>query len=125
MDDRYPVSFGYPDKHTPSGMKVTPRLRGNLSKERFTKWGELMASFVAAENQIQEEAESACTATLPPTGQMLVRFDVMIQQRYELNDFVSYSASLSYSSITGMAEYLKHWCAVEDELEAEQRGVQS
>ena len=121
--DRYPVSFGYSDKRTPSGMRVTPRLRGNLTRERFTKWAELMTSFVTTENQIQEEATLACTATLPPTGQMLVRFDVSIQQRYGPNDFVSYSACLSFSSITGMMEYMKHWNAVEDELEAEQRGV--
>jgi hypothetical protein len=123
MADRYPVSFGYPDKLTPTILKRTPRLRGNLSKERYAKWCERMSTLASVDEQMHKEAVSACTETLPPTGKMLLLFDVMAKQQYDHGDYAALTASLSYSSITAMAEYLKHWHAVEDELEAEQRSV--
>ncbi len=120
MDDRYPVAIGYPNGSTPSGMHPTPRLRGHLSTEHFRKWGERLVELAQADTAMVEELRSLTLATIPPTNYMTSLFDVMIKQRVDDGDgYVTVTGSCSLQSIVILVEFLKHWNAVEDELEAE------
>jgi len=123
--ERYPVRLGYPSDHTASGMLPTPTIRRYLSAERFGKWAELMKTLAMVDRQMQAESVAECTRHLPPSGQMLILFDVVIRQHLDTDPagYVWHFASLSYGSIAAMIEQLKLSAAVEDEQEAEQRSI--
>lgn len=126
MDDRYKVAIGYPQEGNPSGMSAL-RLRAHLTTEHFRTWCELMQTLASVDGRMHEESVRKCTGSIPPTGNILILFDVLVMQCVSDGmpsgpPWVRMTAKLSYSSIKAMIEYMLHWNAVEDELEAEQEG---
>lgn len=126
MTERYKVAIGYPQEDNPSGMS-TLRLRGHLTTEHFRVWCELMQTLASVDGRMYEESIKKCTGSIPPTGNVLILFDVMVMQCVSDGmlsgpPWVRMTASLSYTSIRLMIEHMNHWNAVEDELEAEQEG---
>jgi len=121
MDDRYPVSIGYPDASTPSGMKATPRLRAHLSQRRFAQWKDLLDTLSEGDRVHMRDRREALQQTLPPTDAIPGLLYVVISQRVDRDPdgYVSHVGGLSIASMRGMIEFMHRYNALEDELDAE------
>ena len=117
--ERYKVAIGYPSNVTNSGMVPTPKLRGHLTQEHFGAWCLVMDSLAHKDKDELQGDLVTITRQLPPVSYIPGLLDVVIGM-YAEGDAVRQRAALSSASITTMVEFLKHWNAVEDELEKEQ-----
>jgi hypothetical protein len=119
MDDRYRVAIGYPDESEPDGMTKI-RLTAHMSQKHYAEWCALMARKSEEDAATYRADRAHLGGSIPPIGVVIELTDTRLMQWPDDVPPQSVTAPCSLATINELIEFLTHWSAVEDELEAEQ-----